>query len=188
MNLFEFNEETGLPDIDPIVSELKPFKKIFSRDRSKYKQKARAELAFVWFYTDYKSDFSTELNEEKKVSEIVSLLSLSDDWIIDKTISNAIKFYKDITKTPSTVLLNQTKRTINKLSDFLETMDFTEVDSSGKLKYDMKKIIDTTNQIPQLIVTLREIEMKVKEEQETLNKKIKGGKILEALEDGIPED
>ena len=54
MQLFEYNAETGLPQFDPIVFELKPFKVLVDRDKSKNKEVAKAELAFVWLWCDYK--------------------------------------------------------------------------------------------------------------------------------------
>ena len=181
MNLFEL-DDNGTPIVAPIAYELRPFKKIIAEDRSINKSRAKAELAFVWFYCDYKSDFSSIIDENKKVSEITELLNLGAGWKITKRVTEAIDFYKEITVTPTVILLDQTKKTIHKLSEFLEGIDFNEEDNSGKPKYDMKKVVDTTTQIPKLIATLREIEAKVQEEQENIEKKIKGGKELEALE------
>ena len=185
MRLFDYNSDTKMPDFDPIVYELGPFKKLVTKDKTKLKGVAKQELAFVWFYCDYKSDFSSEINEEKKVREIINVLDLPKTWKPTKPVMEAIDFYKEITRTPTVALLEQTKKTIAKLSDFLEIIDFTAVDNSGKPKYDMKKVVDTTTQIPKLIATLREIEAKVQEEQESIEKQIRGNKNIEALEDGI---
>lgn len=186
MQLFDYDSKTQLPIIDPIVYQLKPFRKLVDRDKSKTKARAKQELAFIWFYCDYKSDFSSEVDKQKKEAEIKRVLDLPGTWKLDKTMEEAIEFYQEITKTPATALLDRTKKTISKLSDFMESIDFTQEDKSGKPKYDMKKVVDTTTQIPKLIATLREIEEKVKEEQETLEKNIRGNKDLEYLEDGIP--
>ena len=183
MNLFEFNDSTGLPDIDPIVLEMKPFKALVARDKSKGKIKAKTELAFIWFWCDYKSDFSGIADEEKKLREILNIVDLPKEWAIDNTIKDAITFYKNITKTTTIILLEQTRKTIDKLSTFLEKIDFEET-VDGKPKWDMKKIVDTTNQIPNLINTLKQLETKVKEEQDILDKKIRGDRELAVWEDG----
>lgn len=185
MNLFELNANTGLPDIDPIVFEIKRFKQLVTRDKSKNKSTSKAELAFIWFYADYKSDFSAEPDEDKKIKEILNIVTLPNEWKLDSVVREAIAFYKHITTTPSTILLEQTKKTIKKLSNHLETIDFTATDKTGKLKYDMKKVVDTTTQIPKLIAVLREIEDKVKEEQDNLEKEIRGDKDLAVWEDGF---
>lgn len=188
MNLFELNANTGMPDFDPIVFEIKEFRKIVSKDKTKNKTKAKTEIAFVWFYADYKSDFSNEIDEDKKIREIIEILDLPKNWTKDKDVDAAINRYKELTKTPSTILLEQTKKTITKLSIFLENIDFDKLDKNGKPIYDMKKVVETTTQIPKLIATLREIEERVREEQENIEKEIRGNKNLEVYEDGIPFD
>lgn len=189
MKLFEYNQDTGLPQFDPIVYELKPFKKLITRDKTKNKVVSKAEIAFIWFYADHKSDFSSELNDEVKVKEILNVIELPVKWKLDKPVKDAISFYKDLTTTTSSILLEQTKKTIKKLSEFMENIDFNDEDNSGKPKYDMIKVVNTTNQIPKLIATLREIEQKVLEEQEEIEKQIRGDKELAVWEDGdITED
>lgn len=188
MQLFELNAETGLPQFDPIVFEMKPFQELIKRDKTKDKSVAKTELAFIWLYKDYKSDFSSIADETKKLKEIFRIVSLPKGWKIDSKIQAAIDFYEEITKTTSTVLLEKMKKTINKLSDFLETIDFTETDSNGKLKHDMKKVVDTTNQVPRLLATLKEIEERVKEEQSNIEKEIRGNKNIATYEDGIDFD
>ena len=186
MNLFEIND-TGEPILSPISYELKAIKKLITRDKDKNKKKAKAEIAFIWFYTDYKSDFSSIVDEKRKLSEIKTILGLSDSWKPDKAVKDAIEFYKEITKTPATLLLNNTKRMVERLSIFTDSIDFAELDGQGKLKYDMKKVIDSTNQVPKLLATLKEIETRVKEEQEEIEQGIRGDKELAVWEDGIDD-
>ena len=187
MNLFELTNE-GDPILSPIAYEIEPIKKLISKDKSKDKKKAKQEIAFIWFYSDYKSDFSAISDENKKLSEIKRILGLPDNWKQSKELKEAIEFYREITKTTATKLLENTKRMLEKLSKFTDDIDFTEVDNSGKLKYDMTKIITSTNQIPKLLVTLKEIENRVKEEQETIEKGIVGNKELEVWEEGFDVD
>ena len=75
MQLFELNADTGLPQFDPIIFELKPFKVLVDRDKTKDKSVAKAELAFVWFYKEYKSDFSSLISEDKKFEEITNIVA-----------------------------------------------------------------------------------------------------------------
>lgn len=185
MQLFEINSETGLPQFDPIVFELKPLKVLIDRDKTKNKDIAKAELAFIWLYADPKSDYFGVPNEEKKLAEIIQILNLPKDWKFDAKIKAAIEFYQEITKTTTTNLLEKMKKTINKLSDFLEDIDFTLLDKNDKPIYDMKKVVDTATQIPKLLTTLKDIEDRVKEEQSVVEKKIRGDRQLSVHEDGI---
>ena len=188
MTLFELNADTGLPQFDPIIFEMKPFKALVDRDKSKDKKIAKAEISFVWFYKDYKSDFSSITDEDKKLEEILSIISLPGNWKPDLKVQQAVEFYGEITKTPSTVLLEKMKKTINKLSDFLENIDFEALDKNGKPLYDMKKVVDTSTQIPKLLTTLKEIEDRVKDEQSNIEKEVRGNRKLAVYEDGIDFD
>lgn len=188
MTLFELNADTGLPQFDPIIFEMKPFKALVDRDKSKDKKIAKAEISFVWFYKDYKSDFSSITDEDKKLEEILSIISLPGNWKPDLKVQQAVEFYGKITKTPSTVLLEKMKKTINKLSDFLENIDFEALDKNGKPLYDMKKVVDTSTQIPKLLTTLKEIEDRVKDEQSNIEKEVRGNRKLAVYEDGIDFD
>ena len=47
MNLFTLNKETYEVEISPELLLIKVFKKILTRDRSKSKQKAMAEFAYI---------------------------------------------------------------------------------------------------------------------------------------------
>lgn len=184
MQLFEFNEETGLPEFDPIVFELAPIRHIAKRDRSKYKEQAKKEIAYIWFFADYKSDFFGEPNEDKKVKEIKALLDFDEKWKPDKKIKEAIEFYRELTRTPTTILLEQTRASIVKLSEFLDSIDYKATDNRGQPIYDIVKVVQTTNQIPKLLSTLKQIEEKVKEEQDQLEKTIRGDKEIATWEDG----
>lgn len=185
MNLFEFNANTGLPQFDPIVAEIKAFKNVVNKDKSKDKSTAKAEIAFIWFYSDPKSDFYGIPDDKIKVAEILNIVDLPKGWTISKEVAKAIEFYSKMIRTTTVILLEKMRKTINKLSDHLEEINFSETDDSGKLKYDMKKVVDTASQIPRLLTTLKEIEDRVKEEQTALEKKIRGKKELSVWEDGI---
>jgi len=80
-----------------VISEeayiLIPFKAIWDRDKTKLKEKALAELGFVYFMEDYKSDFSDIVNDEERSTEITSVLGLPSGWKEDAVVRNAREFY-----------------------------------------------------------------------------------------------
>lgn len=78
MELFELNKTTYDVDINPNALLLKPFKVIYNRDRSKSKEKALKELAYVYFFTDIKSDYQYIVDEDLRSDEIVKDLILKD--------------------------------------------------------------------------------------------------------------
>ena len=173
MQLFQINEQYKI-DIDPVAYTLIPFKKIWDRDKSKDKSKARKELAFIYFSIDYKSDFYNIPEVEQREIEVIKHIFEKEKWSPDKAIKEAQEFYKERQKTFSLVLLENALLGLGKLSEYFRTIDFTE--------YDPKKFADTVRQLPAIIESLKKTEDSIQREQEQ-GKKKKGGRDKAIYED-----
>lgn len=150
-----------------VISEeammLKPFKKIWDRDDSKDKHNALNELAFVYFYADPRSDYQYITIPEDRINAIKEGEGLPDKWQPDKDLLKAIEFY-DSFKPMSALLLDDSRKMINKLRDYINDIDFNEKDDKGKPIYTMSSITSTIKQIPELTKTLNEAERLVNQE------------------------
>lgn len=150
-----------------VISEeammLKPFKKIWDRDDSKDKHNALNELAFVYFYADPRSDYQYITIPEDRINAIKEGEGLPDKWQPDKDLLKAIEFY-DSFKPMSALLLDDSRKMINKLRDYINEIDFNEKDDKGKPIYTMSSITSTIKQIPELTKTLNEAERLVNQE------------------------
>lgn len=150
-----------------VISEeammLKPFKKIWDRDDSKDKHNALNELAFVYFYADPRSDYQYITIPEDRINAIKEGEGLPDKWQPDKDLLKAIEFY-DSFKPMSALLLDDSRKMINKLRDYINDINFNEKDDKGKPIYTMSSITSTIKQIPELTKTLNEAERLVNQE------------------------
>lgn len=150
-----------------VISEeammLKPFKKIWDRDKHEDKRDALNELAFIYFYTDPRSDYQYLTNPEDRIHAIKEGEGLPDNWVPDKDVLKAVEFY-DSFKPMSALLLDDSRKMINKLRDYINAVDFTEKDDKGKPIYTMSTITSTIKQIPELTKTLNEAERMVNQE------------------------
>ena len=174
MQLFQINEQYKI-DIDPVAYTLIPFKKIWDRDKSKDKSKARKELAFIYFSIDYKSDFYNIPEVEQREIEVIKHIFEKEEWSPDKVIKEAQEFYKERQKTFSLVLLENALLGLGKLSEYFRTIDFTE--------YDPKKFADTVRQLPAIIESLKKTEEAVQKEQDT-DSRLRGGREKGLYTDG----
>ena len=98
MNLFKY--EGYKVNISPEAMMLKPFKEIYDRDKSKSKDKAFLELAYIYFYCDPRSDYQyiiDPIDKDKAIREGLDLLK----WKPDKKITEAIEFYNSFKSTSS---------------------------------------------------------------------------------------
>lgn len=187
MRLFEINENNEVI-VEPQTWLLKPFKAIYDRDKSKDKFIAKKEIAYIWFFTDYKSDFNILDDDEAKYKEIKAALELPDTWKADKIILTAISYYADYSKTEASILLEKARKAVRKISTYLEDLDLTATDKSGKMVHNPKIIADLIRIVPTLAESLIEAEKKVQEELDELGGAMKGSKEKSTYDDGFDFD
>lgn len=178
MNLFEL--KNWKLQIQPEAYALEPFKKIITRDKSKDKSIGIKELAYVFYMADYRSDFASIVDDSERKKEVCTSVGLKSDWKPDKVVEEAIIFYKNMSKTESLILLEDSKKSIGKLSSYIRNINFDDIDVNDKTgdvkpKHDIKKYVDTMKQIPAVIEALKSLEDAVKKEQD-VDKGLRGGR------------
>ena len=170
-----------------VISEealvLKPFKKIWDRDKSKDKNKALQELGFIYFFCDPRSDYQYIVDDTERAEAIIEGEGLSKKWVPDKTVKEAMEFYNSF-KPTSALLLEDTKFAVEKLRNLLRDIDLTETDDKGKPIYTLNTITSTIKQIPGLVKDLDEAERTLNKEVIN-NSKMRGQGEKTIFEDGI---
>lgn len=179
-----FKQEGFEVVVSPIAYQLQPFRALLDRDKTKDKRQAQKELAFIYFYTDYKSEFSDIVDDEERAVEIKKSLALKDKWVIDKTLQEAIDFYKERTTTISSRLLEKMRKGVEKLTNHIETIDFTKEDNKGSLVHDPNRFATLIKTIPAVLDTLKEAENKVLKEREAIGT-MRGEREKNIFEDGV---
>lgn len=183
MELFEIKKDQVT--FSPQALTLKPFYDIWKRDKSKDKTIAVCELAAVYFYTDYKSDFSTMLEDDEKLKTIKSVIvGMPEDWEPDELFHVACKFYAEMQETHTTLLLQDAQFAVASVRKFLRGLDMTE-EVGGKPKHDLKKTIDSLGQLNKVTESLDALEEQVKKKIQQKQDTVRGGKGKAAFEDGI---
>jgi hypothetical protein len=111
------------------------FKAIWKRDKGRSKLDAHAELSYVFYMCDYKSEFRNfpEQEKVKKIREAFINKRLGEDWKPDAKISAAMELYKQMQETPSLRFLNGVTITLDKLTEYLVEADI-EDGKDGNIK------------------------------------------------------
>lgn len=180
MNMFQLTKDYKVIP-NPEVLLLSPFKVIYDRDKSKDKTIATEEIAYIWFFIDYKSDFRVILDDDERTAEILkTLTNLSKNWKPDKVILEAIKFYQKMNYSIKLQLLDNCISGINKLSTYIKDINFDDVDMNPKTgeikpKHDIKKFVDTMKQIPDILEALDKTMEAVKSEKDA-ESDLRGGR------------
>ena len=165
-----------------VISEeallLKPFKKIWDRDKTKNKEKAYMELGFIYFYCDPRSDYQYLTDEEERLKSIKEGEGIPDKWNPDTVVKEAMNFYNGF-KPTSALLLEDTRNMVNgyraKLREITKDMSNLEIK-------DIKDIGAIIKQIPALVKDLDEAERAVSKEI------IESNKVRGSQEKSIYED
>jgi len=162
MNLFELQGHRVV--FAPQALGLKPFRDLYDRDKSKNKEIAIAELEYMWFMCDYKSDYSDIIDDEERSEEIISVLDLPKKWEKDDVIQVAMDFYIDRSDSMLMKLYKASKILLSKIVKFAETVDLDERDGNDKPIYNVKQINDMVKQLGGTVESVQHLEKMVKAE------------------------
>jgi len=170
MNLFDL-DESGIVVIDPIAYTLIPFKEIWQRDKSKDKDTARKELAYIYFNNDYKSDFFNEPNEDKRKKEIIRcVFGPGSDWVPDEKVQKAEEFYKEREETVSSKLLEGALIYANKVDDFFRSVNLKERNDKGSYVFNPKIGSDILKDLGKTVESIKELQEAVRKEKDAKTK------------------
>lgn len=181
MKLFTF--ENYKVNVEPEALMLKPFKAVWDKDKSKDKHNAMLEFAFIYFYTDPRSDYMYILDKNERKQAIKDGEGLPEKWDIDAKLHEAIEFYESF-KPITAALLEDTRFMVDKLRQWLKDIDMTAVDKNDKPIYTINSITSAIKQIPALLAELDAAEKKLSSEMKEVSK-ARGSMEKKIGEDGI---
>ena len=148
---------------------LKPFKDLWKRDKSKNKEQALQEFAYIYFMEDTRSDYQVYIDKEERSKQIKIGEGMKESWKPDKLVLDAEEFYASF-KSEAALLLEDIRVAITKLREFIKTIDLSAVDDKGKPIYTLNTYTSTIKQIPELITSLDEAERTIAKEAATQDK------------------
>lgn len=158
MRLFRY--EGYEVQVAPEALTLKPFKKIWTRDKSKSKETAMNELSFLYFYCDPRSDYQYIVDDDSRLEAVKEGVGFAEKWKPDPTLQAAITFYKSF-DTASSALLKTALVGINKIQKQLADTDLENTDLKGVNTY-----MAILKMVPQVATMLRDAEKALNDETE----------------------
>jgi uncharacterized protein YoxC len=182
MKLFKY--ESYKVSISEEALALKPFKQLWNRDRTVNKDRAIAELSYVYFMEDPSSDYQYIVDRDDRSQAIIEGEGLDSKWKPDKMVQEAMKFYASF-KTTSALILEDTRYAADNLRKSLRNINLEDVDDKGRPIYTVASIISAIKQVPQLVKELSEAERAVAKEMAENNGRVRGQKAKSIFEDGL---
>lgn len=169
-------------EVDDELLLLKPFKELYKQDRSSNKDKFMEFLSILYYTFDPRSDFNYISNESERLEEVCAANGFQVPKFSDKE-KVCIELYKQMTKTMSSMLLEDTRATIDKVRQMLKSIDLTILEEKDKINA-IKTIATTASIIPKLLKDLSESEKIVTKELEESGR-LRGNGSKKLFEDGI---
>ena len=133
---------------------LKPFKKIWDRDKTSTKEKAIVELAYCYFMEDPRSDYQYIIDRDDRSDAIKEGEGLKKDWKPDKDIIAAMELYASF-KSTAALLLDDIRTLVDGYRSKLKDMTS---DMSTLTVKEVKDIGAIIKQIPSIVKDLDEAE------------------------------
>ena len=156
MKLFRY--ENYEVRVAPEALMLKPFKKLWTRDKGKTKDKALQELSFLYFYCDPRSDYQYIIDEEDRLAAVKEGQGFPEDWKPDATLKAAMEFYSTF-DTSSAMLLRAAMKAVKKVQDTLDELSPDDTKS-------LKEYLTALKMIPEVASMIKDAEKSLNEEME----------------------
>jgi hypothetical protein len=186
MSLLTFNKENWVVEPTAEALVVDQFKKIVSRDKSKDKNIAKKELAFIYFYADVKSDHFGK-SDSDKFESIKLEVSLPKDWIIDEDLQIAIDFYKNRNQTINSTLYESAVISAREISSYLKDTKklLEERTDKGAAVTNINTITGALQKVPQIMSNLNDAYKELVKEQLFSEGKKKGSREFNLFEQGL---
>lgn len=149
-------------EIKPEAFTIIAFKDLLDRDKTKSKDIALEELAYVYHMADNLSPYSVNLDEELRSQSIIKSVIRIKNWKPDKKVLEAIKIYKELDETITSKFLESVKIAMSQLDAYFRTLVAETTEG-----VDMKRVSDMIASSINTVKSVRELEKLVLQDKET---------------------
>jgi len=184
MNLIELKNYTLT--ISPEAYALKPFRALWERDKTNTKDRVYAEMSYVFFMEDFRSDFFGIINDEERREVVMKQIILPKGWKEDKFVVAARKYYQSENERIYALLfLRDAQLALDKIREYFREVDLMAVDDKGKPLHDVSKLDRVLGNSSSLLKNLSDLQEQVKRSLQEDKSNVRGGKEKSVFEDGI---
>lgn len=173
MKLFKL--ENWKVEISPEALTITDFKNLVKRDKSRTKENAINELAFIFFFCDSRSDYLYIDDPSERMESIKTDLCLPKKWKPDDLVTKAMETYLKLSVTVYSVALDDIRVAIRKITQNLRDADYKNMDAG-----DINKSTGSIKQVGPLLKEFKTLEREVLAEIEEESTSSKDKTILDS--------
>jgi len=156
----------------PEIANIPEFKELIRRDRGspgdsqgRMKQRAAREFAYIYHVASHQSPYRVydgDLREEEVRKDIFHDMP---EWKPDSILEAALAKYRALTETELTKLLSGAVSAVNKLRDYFEKVNFTDVDADGRPIYNAKDVVSNLANLGKVVEGLQKLKEQVEKDE-----------------------
>lgn len=182
-HLFIIENNVAKPNVETLL--ISPFKEIWERDSSKFKEEAIKEFTYVELMTSkLKSNPYSGYTEEDRHNKLKEVLKFDSSWKPDKLLQEAMVKIDEFQReaSPTYQYYIDSLVTAERTRKFLKEIDLDERNpKTGGLLYKPADVIKGVTETEKIIQTLASLKKKVEEELfET--KRVRGNRTINEFE------
>lgn len=170
---------------EPVVMEITAFKNLAKKNKDNDRLTIQ-EMAFIFFYCDPRSHFMSVLDDNKRFQRVKDETGMPEEWEATTELKEAIKYYGENSKTPSSALYEASIAAVKFIEGKLKNPEalLSELDSRGNPIYKLDNLTKMLKDVPDIMKKLGDAREQLIKELES-NSGLKGGKTKAIFEDGI---
>ncbi len=169
-NLLELKND--VLTISPEALMIQEFKTIWDRDKTKNKERAKKELAYVYHTIDYQSiyrNFHIDMREGKIVLDIIG----DTEWKPDEKIQQAQIKYRELQTTLSLQILQDVEAGLSKLRTYFQNANFEEDEDGRSAKIFIANVKEMGNLVKGVKALKEEVEKELTDAMQ-----LRGGSVI----------
>lgn len=164
MELFDIKDNKFI--LNPTNLYLPPFRQIWERDKSKGKEQAYKEIAYVTFLCNFSKENPygayIESERENKIKQDI----IGDiNWEPDELVKEAVDKYREMQSTANSRLLVSAKKAADKLAIYFDNFDPEARDKNGRALYPISEVRAGLKDLSDIVRSLDKLQKQVQAEQ-----------------------
>jgi hypothetical protein len=150
--------------MNPTILWIPEFKYLWDRDKNKHKEMAVKEISYIVFLYSFKSPYLAYSERDRKTKILRDYFG-DQKWEPDESVNAAIKKYNELQETATTRLLNASLRLCDKVTEYFDSINFSEKDKLGKPIHTLNDVVKNMKDVGPVVKSLESLKDQVLREQ-----------------------
>jgi hypothetical protein len=161
----------------PLAALLEPERNITTMDRTGLRmERAKRELTYIYLMFDWDAYTSVDkgFSEEERRATALRDSELTEEELADPVFVAACQEYQRMQRTCYDGMLSSSIKSMDRITEYLEKIDYTQMDNNGRFVYDIKKQIDVIKSAGVIVKELERLKREVRNYRSNADERVYG--------------